>query len=116
LVAVVVDVHEQRLRRAVEHVQPGGVGDVRERAIAVVAEGPVWKAGWLRDIKIVETVAVRVAGRDAVMPHAAWHERRVETADPLVEPSHQLRVECPHSPERGRCRLAEDRYRRSALN
>ena len=71
LIAVVVDVREERLRRAVENREPGGLGDVLEGAVAVVAKEPVGQAVGLRHVQVVEAVAVGVAHRDAVVSHAA---------------------------------------------
>ena len=80
---------------------PGGVGDVFERAVAGVAEEPVGQAIGLRDVHVVQPVAVDVADRDAVVAHAAGREDGVEVSRPVVEPGHELTAEGRIPPERG---------------
>ena len=53
LVAVVVDVREERLRGLVEHGRPALLGHVLERAVALVPEQPVGQASRLRDEEVV---------------------------------------------------------------
>jgi hypothetical protein len=61
LIAVVVDVGEERLCRVIEHADARGRGDVLEGGVAAVAVQAVGQSGRLRDIQIVEPIAVGVA-------------------------------------------------------
>ena len=54
---------------------------------------PVRQAVGLRDVQVVEPVAVDVAHRHAVVAHAARREDRVERRRPVVESRHELAAE-----------------------
>ena len=115
LVAVVVHVGEERLRRALEHGDAGRVGHVRERAVAIVAEEPVRQAFGLADVDVVEAVAVEVADRQPLVPHAAArHEEPVEARGPLLLSRDELAPERGVPAESRLGLLAEDRLRRAA--
>ncbi len=62
--------------------RPAASRHVREGAVAVVAEEPVGQALGLRDVDVVEAVAVEVADRHAVVSHAPRHEERRRGSTP----------------------------------
>ena len=78
LVAVVVDVGEERLRRVVEHAEPRALGHVLEGAVAARPEQAIGQARGLGDVEIVEPVAVGIADRHAVMAVRVAREHRIE--------------------------------------
>ena len=100
LIAVVVDVGEERLRRAIEDGDTGRFGDVLERAVSGVPEQAVGQTVGLRHVEVVEAVAVDVADRHAMMAHAAGSEDRVEMRRPVVEAGHELADERRVTPQR----------------
>ena len=114
LVAVVVDVDQQRLRRVVEQADARALGDVLERAVPEGAEQAVGQPVRLRDVQVVAAVAVRVADGDAVMAVGITRQHRIEHCAPLVERQRQLLPERGDGAEALRGDLGEQRLRRAA--
>ena len=63
----------------------GALGHVLERAVAARAEQPVGQPRGLRDVEVLEAVAVGVADRDAVVSVRVPRQHRVEAGHPRVE-------------------------------
>ena len=93
LVAVVVDVDEERHRSRVQDADTGGLGDVGEGAVAPVPEEPVGQAGRLADVEVVEAIAVDVGGGDAVVAEDVGAERTIDDEAPVVDPGTELAIE-----------------------
>ncbi len=108
LVAVVVDVHEERLGCAVEDGEARRLCHVLERAVPLVAEEAVGQALGLGDVDVVPAVAVEVAHGHAVMAHASRLEDRVEARGPGVEARDELPAKRGIASEGGRRHLGED--------
>ena len=115
LIAVVVDVDEERLRRVVEDADARLVRDVLERRVAAISVEAIGQSGRLRDVQIVESVAVRVADRDALMAVRVARQDRVERRHPRVEIDVELPAERVVAAERRRGDLGEDRAVRARL-
>src|SRR6185503_17082403 len=88
--AVVVDVSEERLRRAIEDREARRFGKVLERAVSLVSKQTVGQPLGLRDLDVVKAVAINIADRYTVMPHPTRHEYGVEMRCPVVEPGYEL--------------------------
>ena len=115
LVAVVVHVGEERLRRALEDRDAGRVGHVGEGAVAVVAEETVGQALGLGDVDVVLAVTVEIAHRQPVVPHAPLrHEEPVEVRGPFLLSRNELAAKGGVATERRLGRLGEDRGRGAA--
>ena len=67
LTAVVVEVGKQRAGSIFENAESRRFRDVLEGAVAAIAIETVRQAGGLADVEIVETVAVDVADRNAIV-------------------------------------------------
>src|SRR5439155_14371428 len=67
LVAVVVQVGEQRARAAAQNTNTRRFGHVLECAIAAVPVKPVGKARWLADVEVVKPVVVDVSDGHAII-------------------------------------------------
>ena len=93
LVTIVVHVRKERRRGVVEHAETGGVGDVVEGRVTAVPVQPIWQAGGLRDVEIIEAVAVRVADRHAVVPVRVTGQHRIDRRHPGVEVDAELTLE-----------------------
>ena len=83
-------------------------------AVAAVPVQPIGQAGRLRDVEILEAVAVRVADRHAVVPVRVARQHRVERRHPGVEGDGQLPAERLGAAERRLGDLGEDRRSRAA--
>ena len=114
LIAVVVDVDEERLRGVVEHPEAGALGNVLERAVATCAIQPIGEPRRLRDVEILEAVAVGVADRHAMMAVRVAREHRVDARHPRIEIDRELPPERLVGAERRAGHLGEDRPRRAA--
>ena len=66
LVAVVVEIDKQRGARDLHPIDPSRRRDIAQGAVIVAQEELVWQTSLLADVDIVETVAVRIADRDAL--------------------------------------------------
>ena len=109
LVAVVVHVGEERLRRAVEHRHARGLGDVLERAVALVPEEPVGQAFGLRDVEVVRARRRRSPPpRRRGVPCRRGMNTASSDDDPVIEPRDELPAERLVAPERRLGHLGED--------
>ncbi len=114
LVAVVVDVGEERRGGVVQDAEARLVGDVFESRVAAIPVEPIGQSGRLGDVEILEAVAVHVADRDAVMPVRIARQDRVERRHPGIEVDGQLPAERVGASERRLGDLGEDRSSRAA--
>jgi hypothetical protein len=114
LIAVVVDVDKQRLRRVIEDADARLVRDVLERRVAAIAVEAIGQSGRLSDVQIVESISVRIADRDALMAVRVACQDRVERRHPRVEIDVELPAERVVAAERRRRDLGEDRASRAA--
>ena len=93
LIAVVVDVGKERLRRVVEDADARLVRDVLEGRVAAVAVQAIGQSGRLSDVQIVEAISVHIADRDALMAVRVARQDRVERRHPRVEIDIELTAE-----------------------
>ena len=114
LIAVVVDVDKERLRRVIEDADARCVGDVLERRVAAIAVEAIGQSGRLSDVQIVESISVRIADRDALMAVRVARQDRVERGHPRVEIDVELAPERVVATERRRRDLREDWLSRAA--
>ena len=114
LIAVVVDVGEERLCRVVENGDARVGRDVLEGGVAAIAVQTVGQSGRLRDVQIVEAISVGIADRDAVMTVRVTREDRVEGRHPRVEIDGELTAERVDAAQRRVGDLGEDRPPRAA--
>src|SRR6185295_3535194 len=98
----------ERLRRAVEDGDAGGLGHVLEGAVTPIAEEPVGQALGLGDVDVVEAVAVEVAHGHTVIASALRNEHGVEVRGPVIEPRHELAAKRGVACERRLGHLGED--------
>ena len=85
LVAVVLDVDEQRLRRVVEHAESRTLRHILERRITHGPEETIGKAGGLSDVEIFQPVAIGISNRYAMMAVRIACQHRIERGHPRVE-------------------------------
>ena len=102
LIAVVVDVGKERLRRVVEDADARLVRDVLERRVAAISVEAIGQSGRLSDVQIVESISVRIADRDALMAVRVARQHRVERRHPRVEIDVELAAERVVAAERRR--------------
>ena len=114
LVAVVVDVGEERVLRVLQDAEPGALRHVLEGAVAAGPVQPVGKPVRLADVHVLQPVPVDVGDRDAVVAVRVAGERRVERRPPVVEADAELPSERVDRAEGGRRHLGEDGYRGAA--
>ncbi len=88
---IVVDVDKERAGRVFEDAYAGSFGDVLECAVAAIAIETVRKSSGLADVEIVESVAVDVANRNAVVSVDIDAASAVEDGAPVVGAVQQLR-------------------------
>ena len=93
LVAVVLDVDEQRLRRVVEHAESRTLRHVLERRITPGPEETIGKAGRLSDVEIFQPVAIGISNRYAMMAVRIACQHRIERGHPRVEIGTELPAE-----------------------
>ena len=67
----------------------------------------------MRDVQIVETIAVEIADRHAVMPHAPRHEDGVEMRRPVIERRNELPAKRGNLAERRAGDFSKDRRGRA---
>ncbi len=114
LVAVVVHVGEERVLRVLQEAEARLLRRVLEGAVAPGPVETVGKPVRLGDVDVVETVAVGVPDRDAVVAVRVAGEPRVHRGHPGVEPDAELAAEGVVSSQGGRGDLGEDRGRGAA--
>ena len=114
LIAVVVDVDKERLRRVIEDADARLVRDVLERRVAAISVEAIGQSGRLSDVQIVESISVRISDRDALMAVRVARQDRVERRHPRVEIDVELAAERVVATERRRGDLREDWLSRAA--
>jgi hypothetical protein len=114
LVAVVLDVGEERLRRVVQNPDPGTFRDVLERSITARTKQPVRQSSRLAYVQVLQSVPVRVADGDAVMCVRVTCEHRVDRCHPRVPPATELAAERLVAAKCGRRDLGKHRFRGTA--
>ena len=113
LITVVVDVREERLRRAVEHRETCRLGHVLERAVTRIPEQPVGQTVRLRNVEVIQTVTVEIADRHSMVAHAARREHGVQVRRPEVQTGNELVLKGAIAAQGCLGRLAEYRRRGS---
>jgi hypothetical protein len=93
LVAVVLDVDEQRLRRVVEHADSRTLRHILESRITPGPEETIGEAGRLSDVEIFQPVAIGIANRYAMVAIGIARQHRVERGHPRVEIGTELPAE-----------------------
>ena len=114
LIAVVIDVGKERLRRVIEDADARLFRDVLERRIAAIPVEAIGQSGRLSDVQIVESISVRISDRDALMAVRVAGQDRVERRHPRVEIDVELAAERVVATERRRGDLGEDWVSRAA--
>ena len=108
LVAVVVDVGEERVLRVREDAEPGALRHVLEGTVAAGPVQPVGKPVRLADVHVLPPVPVDVGDRDGVVAARVAGERRIECRPPVVEADTELPTERIDRTEGGGRHLGED--------
>ena len=90
LIAVVVDVDEQRLRGVVEQSEPRALGRVLEGAVAARAQQTIGQPRRLGDVQIVEAIAVGIAHRHAVVAVGVTRQHGIDARHPRIEAGGEL--------------------------
>jgi hypothetical protein len=114
LVAVVVDVGEERVLRVLQDAEPGALRHVLEGTVAAGPVQPVGKPVRLADVHVLPPVPVDVGDRDAVVAARVARERRIERLPPVVEADTELPTERVDRAEGGGRHLIEDGHRSAA--
>src|SRR6266446_316898 len=109
LPAVVINVGKQRARRVSKKPHSRRFRDVLERPVSAVPVKPVGKPRRLANIQVVESVAINVANRHAVVPVNINPARTVHHRAPSINAWHKLRAVRSTTREDARRNILEHR-------
>src|SRR5579859_5418395 len=93
LVAPVVKVGKQRTRSTIENADSCLFGYIFKGSVTKIAVQPIGQPGRLTDIQVVKSVAIKVAGRDAVVAVDIDPTSAIENGAPIIKaPEHLMFV------------------------
>ena len=90
--STVTKVRENSTRSVVEHPHSRAFGDILKRPIAAVAVEPIRQTSWLTDIKIVESVIVKIAGGYSIVTVDIDATGAIKNGSPVIGAVQELRI------------------------